>query len=200
MRDLNRAAVRHEEKGDDILKTILLNKGTIPQIAVEGESGTTAIAVDCGAWAADFPLGAGAMIFQRADGETYPLTIRQDERRVRAELSGTETAFPGLCAVEAQWRLTLDGEETVIAKDGPYRFRVAPAMGGRVIAAEPPGWVESVLQAADRAEAAMDASEAKGQEILASLPADYTALAQEVSGLHARVTALGGEDYALEVS
>ena len=142
------------------MKMYLLNETAVPVIAREGENGAGGIAVDCGAWAEEFPQGAGALVFRRADGEVYPLPAQWDPPRLTAVLSGTETEVPGLCSAEARWAVVRGGEETVIAKAGPYRFRVAPAVGGRVIAAPPPSWVDSVLAARDAAVSAKEAAEA----------------------------------------
>ena len=131
------------------MKTYKLCKATVPAIAAEGENGVSRIAVPCGDWAEEFPHGTGALVFRRADGEVYPLTAAREDRALCAVLTGTETAVPGLCAVEARWLADAGGEETVIARDGPYRFRVAPCLGGKVIAPEPPLWTDRVLSAAE---------------------------------------------------
>ena len=118
------------------MKTYRLCKVTIPAIAAEGENGISRIAVPCGDWAEEFPQGSGALLFRRADGEVYPLTAVREGQALCAVLTGTETAVPGLCAVEARWLIDAGGEETVIAREGPYRFRVRPCLGGKIIARE----------------------------------------------------------------
>ena len=131
------------------MKTYRLCKATVPAIAAEGENGVSRIAVPGGDWAEEFPQGFGALLFRRADGEVYPLTAAREGRALCAVLTGAETAVPGLCAVEARWLIDAGGEETVIAREGPYRFRVTPCLGGRVIAPEPPPWTDRVLAAAE---------------------------------------------------
>ena len=139
------------------MKTFVLREHTVPLAAREGENGVSAIAVACGEWARDFPQGYGALLFRRQDGETYPLSVAWEPPFLKAVLTGTETAVPGLCLVEAQWRLSSGEEETVIAKAGPFRFRVFPALGGSLLPAPEPNWTDQILEAGARVEAAAEA-------------------------------------------
>lgn len=140
------------------MKTFLLNESTVPLAAAEGENGTAAIAVRCEAWARDFPAGSGALLFYRPDGEIYPLTAERRGACLTAVLTGAETAVPGLCLVQAQWRAGGDAG-TVIAKAGPFRFRVAPVPGGQALPAPVPSWAEQVLAKADEAAEAARAAQ-----------------------------------------
>ena len=142
------------------------------------------IAVDCGAWAEEYPSGSGEMLFRRPDGETYPLSTVWEPPFLCAELTANETAQPGLCLAEARWTVPLGDQDTVYAKSGPFRLRVAPALGGSVFPAPEPKWLDRVLSAGASARAAADRAEAAAAQtesyatITLSLNAntDYTLL------------------------
>ena len=131
------------------MKIYRLNLASVPVIAAEGENGAAGIAVPCGAWAEEHPQGSGTLGFRRADGEVYPLEARREGAFLPASLTAMETEAPGLCWVEAQWRAGPEGEETAVAKAGPYRFRVAPCAGGKIISPGQPAWADRVLEAAE---------------------------------------------------
>ncbi len=166
------------------MKTYRLNSLSSPVIAREGETGAVRVAVDCGAWADDFPSGSGVLLFRRPDGETYPLSAAFEPPYLCAALTASETAHPGLCLIEARWTVLLDGQETVIAKAGPFRLRVAPALGGHVLPAPEPSWLSRVLiadasaqSAAARAEAAAAQTESYATVALSlNANTDYTLL------------------------
>ena len=151
------------------MKTYLLNGASVPSVSLEGEANAVRVGVRCDAWAEQFPQGAGVLLFRRPDGEVYPLTAVHEPPYLYAVLSGAETAVPGLCRIEAQWRVGSGAEETVIAKSGPYRLRIVSSLSGAGLPSPAPTWADRVLESAAAVERTAE-----------SIPEDYSALSARV--------------------
>ena len=90
-----------------------------------GENGFRKIVFIVDSWKEEFPNGVPTIVFKRADGTTYQISIDSNtEGNPVFSLSSTETAFAGDCVIQLRW--TQDG---VLGKTCDIAAHVESAIG-----------------------------------------------------------------------
>lgn len=164
-----------------------------------GENLHTRIIIDCTEELCDYPNATINMAIRSPHGEIYPVLPEKDGWRAIWDVTGSDLVYAG----SGQIQVTLmDGEE--IIKSAVGSFTASASLETTGPAPEPlQNWMDAAEQTAaqiaeDAAEGVVDdladakdeaiaAIEAKGEEVIEEIPADYTQLSEDVSNVKSAI-------------
>ena len=166
--------------------TLMLREDGSSPCLKQGESGIR-LTARCDMYASALPGGEPCALFRRADGAVYPLTVSFDGAWATVELSAADTAFAGEASLELQWRVFREDGEPVVAKGKTYLLHILQSAAS-CAPSQTPLWADRVFDAARAADEAQETCE----EVLASIPPEYTELVQKVTAQGARMAEARG--------
>jgi len=164
-----------------------------------GENLHTRIIIDCTEELCDYPNATINMAIRSPHGDIYPVQPEKDGWRAIWDVTGSDLVYAG----SGQIQVTLmDGEE--IIKSAIGNFTTSASLETTGPAPEPlQNWMDAAEQTAaqiaeDAAEGVVDdladakdeaiaAIEAKGEEVIEEIPADYTQLSEDVSNVKSAI-------------
>jgi len=173
-----------------------------------GENLHTRIIIDCTEELCDYPNATINMAIRSPHGDIYPVLPEKDGWRAIWDVTGSDLVYAG----SGQIQVTLmDGQE--IIKSAIGNFTTSASLETTGPAPEPlQNWMDAAEQTAaqiaeDAAEGVVDdladakdeaiaAIEAKGEEVIEEIPADYTQLSEDVDDLKSAINdTTGNKDY-----
>lgn len=150
-------------------------------IGRQGEHDFHQIQFVMGQWAARYPTGGVAVVYERPDGETYPVVTAARPAAVVWKPNLADLSVAGAGRLEC--RITTEGG---LGKSATIPVSVAPAIGtaGAVPMTPIPDWTYTVADNALRAEKAATAAEAAAERVGESLPGRVVLWSDENFRLH----------------
>ena len=112
--------------------------------------------INVSAWLTDYPNGLITVVYQRPDGELYPVVVNAEGPEVEWIISDTDTAVAGLSKFEV--RLT---QGDILGKSAVITAYIQPALGTPEVPPEAPvpDWVSTVAGYAQIAAGSAEAAE-----------------------------------------
>ncbi len=166
--------------------TITALPGGLIECGRRGESGVLRVSFDPAPFLEKCGPGTAGLLVQRADGCAYPVPLTEENGLLLWTVAARDTACEGFGLVQIDWR---NGEKT--ARSERYRTYVAPSVNEGEEPPEGTGWLDAVLDARDRAEAAANAvpqlAEAAKEEITRHAESEKEALSAHAEALQQSV-------------
>ncbi len=162
--------------------TITALPGSLIECGRRGESGVLRVSFDPAPFLEKCGPGTAGLLVQRPDGCAYPAPLTEENGLLLWTVSAADTACEGSGLVQIDWR---SGEK--VARSQRYRTYVAPSVNEGEAPPEGTGWLDAVLDAQNRAEAAANAvpqlAETAKKEITCHAQAEKQGLSAHAQGL-----------------
>ena len=160
------------------LETKVINLGYV------GENVHTQIVIECSEVLWDYPNAEASMVVQPPRGDLYPVEVTREENNIIWEITASDVVYAGSGRV--QLTFTNDGE---IVKSAVGTTRISGSIEATGEAPEPlQNWMDQAEETAHQIaltakDEVIEQIQDAAEEARESIPADYTQLSDDVSGL-----------------